>query len=514
MKPLFTILFLLLNYLLLAQEPIWIQFEENEPYSGGGYEIGIDQYNNIYIGTAWSYPGWWDKGSSIIKYSSEGNKQWIYSKQVDTAGVMGMAVNKNGNCFVILNNRPWTPFAGIYGVDLNGNELYFHLENDVNYYGIACDSQGNAYVTGHRYITTSSFELIVIKYNINGTKEWQLNWTFPGENTLGKKILPDNQFLYVAGITPCSNILVKLDTSGQVSNYTTFFEDTGYEFLFRSIFDIKMDEDKNIYITGCNELECSGEKYSFIYKFDTSLNKMWSDTLGLFQTTMYDINFDQNKNIILSGYDYAQHIASFAKYNTNGIKLWHNVYDSCISSGFSDAVSLNDKIYYTGSIYYEGTSGHKYVMYVTNQDGEYLSQHFYNGTNSSHSDGNDIVLDSFGNLICTGSYDDTGNICMTIKYDAITFEEEIIQNTPEFLKVYPNPARSQININFYMNKPGNANISLYKLNGDRVKHNTISNLPTGFNTIILNLNGISNGLYLIKCHLNNKVISQKILVSN
>ena len=75
----------------------------------------VDQYDNIYVSTAWSHPGFWNKGSSIIKYNTNGEKQWIYSKQVDTAGVMGMAVNKNGNCFVILNNRPWTPFAGIYG---------------------------------------------------------------------------------------------------------------------------------------------------------------------------------------------------------------------------------------------------------------------------------------------------------------------------------------------------------------------------------------------------------------
>ena len=513
MRPLFTFFFLLISYLLLAQEPIWIQFEENEPYSGGGYEIGIDQYNNIYIGTAWSYPGWWDKGSSIIKYSSEGNKQWIYSKQVDTAGVMGMAVNKNGNCFVILNNRPWTPFAGIYGVDSDGNELYFNMENDVNYHGITCDSLGNAYITGHKYLSLSNADLIIIKYNVDGTKEWETNWTLPSDNAFGKKIFLDDQFLYVFGHLNHSNILVKFNLNGQLIDYTTFFEDTGYEYLFRSMSDIKMDDDKNIYLTGYNELECTGWKYGFIYKFDTALNEIWSDTLELFETAMYDINFDQNKNVILSGYDYDQHIASFAKYSIDGIKMWHYVYDSCISSGFSDAVSLNDKIYYTGSIYYEGTSGHKYVMYVTNQDGEYLSQHFYNGSDLSHSGGGDIVEDNFGNLICTGSYDDTGNICMTIKYDALTFEEEIIQNIPEFLKVYPNPARSNINIQLELNEFNSVEFRLYNLTGEIIKHQIINNLQPGLNTFSINTNGVSNGIYMLKCLANDKIFSQKVLIT-
>ncbi|MCD4729794.1 MAG: T9SS type A sorting domain-containing protein, partial [Bacteroidales bacterium] len=170
-------------------------------------------------------------------------------------------------------------------------------------------------------------------------------------------------------------------------------------------------------------------------------------------------------------------------------------------------------IYYTGSIYYEGTSGHKYVMYVTNQNGDYLSQHLYNGNDSSQSGGADIVLDSFENLICTGSYNDTGNICMTIKYDALTFEKEIIQNIPELMKVYPNPARSNINIQLELNELNSVEFRLYKLSGEIIEHQTRNNFQPGLNTFSINTNGISNGIYMLKCKSGNKTFSQKVLIT-
>ena len=208
-------------------------------------------------------------------------------------------------------------------------------------------------------------------------------------------------------------------------DYTTFFEDPWYEFLYRSQSDIEIDSEKNIYLTGYNQIESGNIKHGFIYKFDTALNNIWSDTLNLMEDAMGDINFDGENNVILSGMNYDDHKASFAKYSQDGIKLWHYKYDSCISSLFIDVVSSNDKIYFTGSTYYQGTSGHKYLLYITNQDGEYLSQHYYSGSDSSHSGGADLLLDDFGNLFCTGSYADSGSSCMTIKYDILTFENSI-----------------------------------------------------------------------------------------
>ena len=193
--------------------------------------------------------------------------------------------------------------------------------------------------------------------------------------------------------------------------------------------------------------------------------------------------------------------------------MWHYTNDN-IKSRFNSIAIHNNNYFLTGRVRDEEKYSYDYITVRLNSDGEIIDSHILEGADTTYNVGVDNIIDHNGNLICTGFYEDTTEYCLTVKYDAITFEKEIIQNTPEFLKVYPNPAKSNININLFIENKGIAVIAIYNLNGEIAKQKIVSSLQLGLNTITLNIKGIPNGLYLIKCIVNNMVLSQKVVVSD
>jgi len=522
MRSLFTFFFLLISYLLLAQEPLWIQMEDNYPFHITYSRIGIDQTNNIYAVSDWLHPtNSYERLSRIVKYLPNGNKEWSINYQADTTSTQGVYICENGYTYIVrtFSLINLDRYSVIQVIDNEGNLLFSHKSYDLHYCDVIADNSGNSYITGVSYEPEHDMELILIKFNSNGIKEWQTYWDTQGDNTRGKKILLDEDLnIFVVGNYNNNQfeslVLAKYNPDGVLLNHSLFLIELWYSIL---VFRFDLDSNKNFYVTGRYEESETWWKRGFIYKFDSNLTEQWHDTITLPFNSFTDFKIDEDKNIILSGFEEhdlndSPH-ATYAKYDAYGNKLWHFTNDS-IKSRFNSIAIHNNNYFLTGRIRNEEKYSYDYITVRLNSDGEIIDSHILEGADTTYNVGVDNIIDSNGNLICTGIYRDTARYCLTVKYDALTFKEEIIQNTPEFLKVYPNPARSNININLYLENKGIAVIALYNLEGEIVKHNTISNLPPGFNTITLDLNRISSGLYLIKCHLNNMVISQKILISN
>jgi uncharacterized protein (DUF1501 family) len=96
------------------------------------------------------------------------------------------------------------------------------------------------------------------------------------------------------------------------------------------------------------------------------------------------------------------------------------------------------------------------------------------------------------------------------------FRQSSIKNNSTEIKnirIYPNPASFKTNLTFF-SKTGGINIELYDLKGIKVANIFNSYLQSGEHNIEINLNSISNGLYLIKIEDENGLsFTSKLIVS-
>jgi len=88
-------------------------------------------------------------------------------------------------------------------------------------------------------------------------------------------------------------------------------------------------------------------------------------------------------------------------------------------------------------------------------------------------------------------YDDLGNRTQ-LNIETLSIDEEMLQNV---IIVYPNPTDQYLNIKLPSNINSNeTNIKLYDINGRLIKNNQVE---INDNRIIINVNSLSNGVYLL-----------------
>lgn len=83
--------------------------------------------------------------------------------------------------------------------------------------------------------------------------------------------------------------------------------------------------------------------------------------------------------------------------------------------------------------------------------------------------------------------------------------------TTKFTTVYPNPASTQTTLDFYLDKNSTVSIEVYNVIGDKVYTLSVPNVQEGFNYTTLPLDGISNGMYIIKLIQDNNVVDMRKL---
>lgn len=82
----------------------------------------------------------------------------------------------------------------------------------------------------------------------------------------------------------------------------------------------------------------------------------------------------------------------------------------------------------------------------------------------------------------------------------------------EALKIYPNPVITDVTVEFDAQMAGNIEIGLYDLMGRQVGYHTES-VNKGINTITLNLDGLTPGIYVVSALNGNRRYSQKFIVN-
>jgi hypothetical protein len=465
MKILTSFIFLILIQPLFAQQPCWIRLDADLPQGGHGSAVGVDLQNNIYVLSSFSYPEWWNHGTTIIKYSPSGDKLWSHSYQVDTASVSGFVVNDQGSSFVIYEESGFYYFGGIYAVDSSGNEIFSHSFYDYTFFSVDCDQQGNSYVTGLKAFSFNNFELVLIKFNTTGEIEWERILNTPNSNSYGRSVVATDSVVYAAGPTWYSHIVIKYDPLGNSLDTAYFFHDPEEEYYYRSLHG-QVDQSGNIYFYAlCQEL--IGIWHSFIYKFNYSLEQQWHDSTTLTNERLLDLTIDQSQDLVFCGYDYSNSRPLRIKYNQNGIKEWSIVLADGIGEFWSVA-SSGDNNFFTGRVHFADTI-EKMLVYMTDPNGNFKSQYIYPTTSGCSSRGYGNLVDHNNQVVAVGKYEDTLSYCLTVKFDAITGDIKV-NNDDNAIILYPNP----VSENLFVTSSITGKYEIFNSQGNHISKGTIT----------------------------------------
>ncbi len=405
------------NYPLII-DPIyvWNSFFGSSSGTDYGNAIAVDSSGNVYVtgysNETWGFPlSAYSSGGGdifVLKLNGSGAVQWntfFGSSSIDAGN--GIAVDSNGNVYVTgYSNATWgfplNAYSGgedIFVLKLSSSgavqwNTFFGSSNGTDAgEGIAVDSNGNVYVTGHSNGTwgfplsaySGGYDIFVLKLSSSGTYEWNTFFGSSSGSDVGKDITVDGSGnVYVTGFSngtwgfPLNAysggndiFVLKLSVNGAYEWNSFFGSSNGNDVAE----DIAVDGSGNLYVTGFSSaswgfpLNAYSVGYDiFVLKLSSSGAVQWNSFFGSSNGNDVgeDIAVDGSGNLYVTGYSNG----------TWGFPL--NAY-----SGFYDIFVLK-------------LSGSGAVQWNT-----------FLGSSSGTDIGNGIAIDSSGNIYVTGYSDGT-----------------------------------------------------------------------------------------------------------
>jgi hypothetical protein len=296
-------------------------------------------------------------------------------------------------------------------------------------YGVAVckDANENIYVTGVGVGNGASQAVNVIKYDKDGTIQWQRKLDGgTSQSDVGYAITVDSSNnVYVAGgyndsgnAAPPGGIrafIVKLDSSGTVQWQNLFWPSQTSPIqqsnLSTRVYGMVLDSSGNIYTTGVTNLSTN---YLFVAKHNSSGVLQWFNRFysGASRTFGYDIKINSSGNLVVGG-SYGYTISSdyrsplIAVFDTSGNLLSSvRMQDTGTTAGgtrdariFKIALDASDNIYAAGVIGYgvvSGSDGPILCKFDSSLNLLWATQ-LHPGTLAVESPAYGVVVDSFGN---------------------------------------------------------------------------------------------------------------------
>ncbi len=338
-----------------------------DDYAG---DIATDRAGNIYLCGSTGF--WYNPGNGVlIKYNTNGDSIWVrrYSVGGLTAQYYSMAIDRFNNVYATgkftTSNRyhSLTVKYDSSGVLQWAAQYVSNVNNNDNSLKLALDTSRNAYVTGATYIGSQS-SYLTIKYSSSGTQQWVRNYIGPigvgghearsivtdkfgyayvtgqsqsGGSTYDVATIKYNsngdslwvrRFITSGGIFVSGRIAIAADDSAniyviatpQTSGITTVKYSTGgvQQWVVSypgSDVDITIDNLRNVYVTGYNNLGGTGADYVTIkYSQPVGIEPISGELPGEFkleqnypnpfnQSTIINYQLPIASNVILRVYD-------------------------------------------------------------------------------------------------------------------------------------------------------------------------------------------------------------------
>jgi len=413
--------------------------------------------------------------------------------------------------------------------DYNGNLKWVKRYNgtgngDDKCLAITADLQGGVIVTGvspGKFAGTNTYDdIITIKYDYFGNQEWVQRYNGPGNSLEGGNsvVTDDNNDVYVTGyiISPNTGydiVTIKYAMEGNiewVKTIPTAGAGSGYKILYSRKYS-------EIYTIGQN----GSTTGIFCYGYSGNL-KWQSSDFGALTKLKGAVLDDKYSMIYLTGvtiqngtYDYM-----IIGYNTyvNGGQSWFDIYDGYVSGNdLPEAITVdnNGSIFLTGESNGSGTSDYTTLKY--NLSGTRLWEKRYNNSGTGTHIPVSIATDNSGNIFVTGySHNSAGNFDFaTLKYteDIVLGKDEI--NVPSEFDLhqnYPNPFNPSTVIKFDIPTDEFVRIAVYDMLGKEIAVPVNEFKHAGSYEVNIDGSALASGTYFYRINAGNFTEIKKMIL--
>ena len=276
----------------------------------------VDGSGNVYV-TGWSEDASMTRDIVTIKYSTNGNQLWARRYAGINAGYVearSLAIDGSGNVFVTGNSFS-TGGADVTTLkyDSNGNLAWARQFNGTDNgtdigYDVAVDNSGNVVVIGRQSVLTNNTDILLLKYDTNGTQLWDRNYDGPDSDTdeAFALAIDDNDNIIATGRsfgsgTAADAVTVKFDSSGNLQ-WSRHYNKAGT--TSERMDAIALDSDGNAYVTGQGWGNVTERENYLTIKYDSDGNEVWlmeHNGPGNDRDWAADIVVDAAKNVYVTG---------------------------------------------------------------------------------------------------------------------------------------------------------------------------------------------------------------------
>lgn len=219
---------------------------------------------------------------------------------------------------------------------------------------IAVDSSGNSYITGYTYTGASTYDILIAKYDTNGTIQWQQKLGGSGQQRGNGIFVDASNNVYVTGFQL---------TGGNAYLIVAKYNSSGVLQWQKGIYDsltIGDNSGNSVVVTPSGEIcvvgwsNVSGTYEIQLVKLNASTTIQWQRSLGRSQADGSEgIALDSLSNIYVVGEtrdpSTFQYSLVLAKYDSSGVIQWQRTLTAVTYDlkGWSVAIDAADRIYVT-----------------------------------------------------------------------------------------------------------------------------------------------------------------------
>lgn len=532
------------TFFVLAAQVFAIGQEWASRYNGAGnsldwaYAIALDPAGNVVV-TGYSTGAGTGKDYKTIKYNTSGELMWEasfngsvnggdYSNAlwIDQAGnvyITGRVDYGNSDIVTIkYNSSGVQQWMARYGGPANGLDEGHAIQVDAN---------GNVYIAGKTMTASSSFDIVVIKYDASGNEMWVSSYNGSGNNEdIPTSIALDSGGnIYVAGGIIGSNsgqdfAVLKYNSSGGqqwVKSYNG--AGNGGDLAI----SVKVDASGNIFAGGYTDMGSMQKHNYVVIKYNPSGTQLW-ETQYNGSSSNTDLatamTIDANSNVYITGVTTvfvsitADSNYATIKYNSDGQFQWIATYDGLENSfdvSRSIFVDNSSNVYISGSS--RGVVADDYVTIKYNSSGQSQWVMRYNGTGNSNDYSSSVTADNEGNVYVTGRSTGQGSSYdyATIKYGDLVGISSYSNEIPAVFRLhqnYPNPFNPSTKIKFDLPSQSNVILSVFNSLGQEVLHSALGELSAATYQYDLNALSLTSGIYYYRITAGHYYATKKMVI--